>query len=84
LFGVYILNRRRIMLKRKKQTLSLRHNEDVARADITIRLPIWLLDHIRGAANDCGVPHEDIIKIWLTEKVLDREKLSTRPVRYGR
>jgi hypothetical protein len=50
----------------------------VPRADITLHLPVRMLDRIQSIAQDCGIPREDLIKIWVAEKVLSREASSRR------
>jgi predicted DNA binding CopG/RHH family protein len=36
---------------------------------ISIRLPVSLLEQIKIAANNCDVPYQSLIKMWLFEKV---------------
>jgi predicted DNA binding CopG/RHH family protein len=36
---------------------------------ISIRLPLGLLEQIKIAANQCDVPYQSLIKMWLAEKV---------------
>ena len=36
---------------------------------ISLRLPIGLLEQIKVAANKRDVPHQSLIKMWLSEKV---------------
>jgi hypothetical protein len=62
------------MQKRKKPAQSPCERDDVPRADVTLRLPVWMLDRIRSVAADCGIPCENVIKVWVAEKVLSREK----------
>jgi predicted DNA binding CopG/RHH family protein len=35
---------------------------------ISLRLPIWLLERIKIAANKRGVPYQSLIKAWLADK----------------
>jgi hypothetical protein len=37
-------------------------------------MPVWMLERIRSVANDCGVPCDTLIKVWVAEMVLSREK----------
>lgn len=37
---------------------------------IVLRIPIWMLDSIKETARRCDVPYQDVIKIWLGDKVL--------------
>jgi predicted DNA binding CopG/RHH family protein len=39
---------------------------------ISVRLPLWLLNGIKVAANKRDVPYQSLIKVWLAEK-LDAE-----------
>ncbi len=36
---------------------------------ISLRLPTWLLNDIKIAANKRDVPYQSLIKMWLAEKV---------------
>jgi len=67
----------------KRKNLSQRQRVRIRRGDITLHLPVWMINRIRSVANDCSVPCEDVIKIWVAEKVLDREKTSLRRVHNG-
>jgi predicted DNA binding CopG/RHH family protein len=40
---------------------------------ISLRLPRHLLDSIRVAANARDVPYQSLIKIWLQEKLEERQ-----------
>jgi predicted DNA binding CopG/RHH family protein len=40
---------------------------------ISLRLPKHLLDSIRLAANANDVPYQSLIKLWLQERVRDRQ-----------
>lgn len=42
------------------------------RAVAKIRLPLWMLQQIQIVARDSGVPAEDVMKIWIAEKLLSR------------
>lgn len=39
---------------------------------ISLRLPAHLLDGIKAAANSHDVPYQSLIKVWLQEKLLQR------------
>jgi len=41
---------------------------------ISLRLPKYLLDSIRLAANSRDVPYQSLIKLWLQEKLQDRSR----------
>jgi hypothetical protein len=69
-------------MKRKK--LLQKPCRNIPRVDITLGLPVWMVDRIRLVANDCAIPCEDVIKIWVAEKILSREKASLRSVCDGR
>jgi len=45
----------------------------VPRANITLLLPVRILDQIQSIAQNCGVPSETLIKMWVAEKALNRE-----------
>lgn len=66
------------MRQQKKSARPRAENEAVLREDVTLNLPVWMLDSIRSIANDCGIPREDLIKVWVAEKVLSREAASRR------
>jgi predicted DNA binding CopG/RHH family protein len=36
---------------------------------ISLRLPLWMLDSIKTAANKQDVPYQSLIKVWLNEKL---------------
>lgn len=36
---------------------------------ISLRLPLWMLQAIKNAANRQDVPYQSLIKVWLTEKL---------------
>lgn len=36
---------------------------------ISLRLPLWMLDAIKTAANKQDVPYQSLIKVWLNEKL---------------
>jgi hypothetical protein len=61
-----------------------RHAERPQHADITLHIPNWMLNRIRRVANDCGIPCEEVIKVWVAEKVLSREKACSRHRNHGR
>jgi predicted DNA binding CopG/RHH family protein len=52
-----------------------RHSGKSDSLEVTIRLPRHVLDHIQATAAACGIPAEHVIKAWIAEKILDREKL---------
>jgi predicted DNA binding CopG/RHH family protein len=39
---------------------------------ISLRLPVYLLEQIKVAANRRDVPYQSLIKMWLSEKVSSR------------
>ena len=39
---------------------------------ISLRLPKHLLDSIKAAANARDVPYQSLIKVWLSEKLVER------------
>jgi predicted DNA binding CopG/RHH family protein len=39
---------------------------------ISLRLPKHLLDSIKAAANAKDVPYQSLIKVWLSEKLVER------------
>ena len=36
---------------------------------ISLKLPVVLLEQIKGAANKRDVPYQSLIKVWLSEKI---------------
>ena len=44
-------------------------NLKLSTTTISLRLPLWMLDRIKVKANKCDVPYQDLIKVWLAEKV---------------
>jgi hypothetical protein len=56
----------------------LAHIQRDGHAEITVSLPRRFANQIQRIAGDCGVSREDLIKIWLTEKILNREKARRR------
>ena len=55
-----------------------RRSTEPARTNVTLQLTIWMLDRIRTIADNCGIPHEDIIKVWVAERLLGREQIRHR------
>jgi len=43
---------------------------------ISLRLPVWMLDRIRVAANKRDVPYQSLIKIFLSERLDEEIKAS--------
>ncbi len=71
------------MHTQKKELRRPRKDENVPRANITLHLPGWMLNRIRSVANDCDVPCETVIKVWVAEKILSREKALRQSARDG-
>ena len=47
-------------------------NLKMSTTSISLRLPVYLLEQIKVAANRRDVPYQSLIKIWLSEKVSAR------------
>ena len=47
-------------------------NLKMSTTSISLRLPVYLLEQIKVAANRRDVPYQSLIKIWLSEKVSSR------------
>ena len=43
---------------------------------ISLRLPVWMFDRIRVAANKRDVPYQSLIKIFLRERLDEEMKVS--------
>jgi len=66
--------RSRKKLGRQSQTTGI-----VPRADVNLHLPDWMLHRNQSIASDRGVPFTDVIRTWVADKVLNRNKASIRP-----
>jgi hypothetical protein len=59
---------------RRRTRLSYGTRVRPIRSSISLKLPIRMFDHIQRAAADCGVSGEILIKIWVADKILARQK----------
>ena len=40
-----------------------------ARTEISLPIPLRMFERLQAKAAACGVPYEDLIKVWLAEKL---------------
>ena len=48
---------------------------------ISLRLPVSMLDQIRTAVNKRDVPYQSLIKVWLSEQLVEARRCGKMPVR---
>jgi len=62
------------MQKRDRQVRRFRKRTKTALStNVTLHLPVTTVREIRSIANECGLPSETLMKIWIAEKVLNRK-----------
>jgi hypothetical protein len=78
MFGAVYSHGQEVVMMQKQDKRTRKQCTSVPRAEITVRLPVRILDQIQSIAQNCGVPSETLIKMWVAEKVLNREATSRR------
>ena len=43
--------------------------EPAPRAEVSLQIPLRMFERIQAQAAACGVPYEDLIKVWLGDKL---------------